>query len=83
MKIRLFLFTFFITLIFRSVFPQIQSQKYLKGATITGIVDVGNFLWIATYGQGIYSYDKATDEWSNYSTLEKNGLSDFFFTIAE
>jgi len=82
MKIRFFLFILFITVISHSVFPQVQSQKYLKGASITCIVDAGNFLWIATYGQGIYSYDKATDEWSNYSTLEKNGLSDFFFTIA-
>jgi len=46
------------------------------------MVDVGNYLWISTYGQGIYKFNKSTNEWQNYSTKNKNGESDFFFTIA-
>ncbi len=82
MKIRLFFLPVLLILNSSLVFPQVQSQKYLNGAMITCIVDVGNYLWISTYGQGIYKFDKSNDKWINYSTKNKNGESDFFFTIA-
>ncbi len=82
MKIRFFLFTFFIIINSHFVYPQIQSENYLKGAMITGIVEAGNSLWISTYGQGIYMLDKDTNKWINLSTGNNKGESDFFFSIA-
>lgn len=82
MKIRFLLFTFFIVINSHLVYPQIQSENYLKGAMITGIVESGNLLWISTYGEGIYKLNKSTNKWLNLSTKNKNGESDFFFAIA-
>ena len=82
MKIRLFLLLIFLIINSYFVFPLVPSQKYLNGAMITCIVDVGNYLWISTYGQGVYKFNKSNNKWINYSTKNKNGESDFFFTIA-
>ncbi len=37
-------------------FSQIEVQSFLEGARITDIKQEGNYLWVATYGQGIYQY---------------------------
>ena len=60
---------------------QVKSEIFLKGAAITDIQAENGFLWIATYGQGIYSYSLKDGKWTNYST--KNGKidNDLFYAI--
>ncbi len=80
---RLFFFIIsFVLFTFQFIFPQIVSEKYLNGNSITGITTEGNNIWISTYGQGIYRYSKNDDKWYNYSTKENNIENDFFYSIA-
>ncbi|HEY7751187.1 MAG TPA: hypothetical protein VH917_02755 [Ignavibacteriaceae bacterium] len=39
------------------------------------------FLWIATYGQGIYRYSYEDEEWINFSTKSGNLENDLFYTM--
>ncbi len=63
-------------------FAQIESEIYLQGATVTGIVEEEGFLWVATYGQGIYRYSYEDEKWINFSTKSGNLDNDLFYTIA-
>ncbi len=63
-------------------FPQVVSENFLSGATITGIAGAGNYIWFSTYGQGIYRFNKITGNWLNYSTKNKNADYDYFYCIA-
>lgn len=76
---KLFLIFFFL---FTTVFyGQIESEIYLEGATVTGIVEEDSYLWVATYGQGIYRYSFEDDKWLNFSTKSGNLDTDLFYTI--
>jgi ligand-binding sensor domain-containing protein len=63
------------------VFSQTESEIFLNGASITDIGEVDGYLWVSTYGQGIYSYSLKDGKWVNYST--KNGKidNDLFYAI--
>ena len=76
------LYTFLI-LIFLSFnsFAQDQSEVFLKGASVTDIAEEEGFLWVATYGQGIYRYSLADGKWTNYSTKSGNLSDDLFYAI--
>ncbi len=65
-----------------AAFPQVSSENYLSGVSITGITSYGGYLWISTYGQGIYKYSIKEDKWYNYSTRRSNLNNDFFYCIA-
>ena len=65
-----------------SIFPQIESQLFLENAVIESIKGDGNFIWVATYGQGIFRYSKKEDKWLNYSTKKENLENDLFYNLA-
>lgn len=60
---------------------QINSEIFLEGASVIDIKLDGNYLWAATYGQGIYRYSFNDAKWYNYSTANNNLDNDLFFTI--
>jgi ligand-binding sensor domain-containing protein len=64
------------------VYPQVNSEIYLEGASITEITQEGENIWVATYGKGIFRYSLAEDKWFNFSTESKNLEHDLFYTIA-
>jgi len=61
---------------------QVESEIYLEGASITDIAKQGDYLWVATYGQGVYSYSFKDNKWSNYSTKTGSIDTDLFYSIA-
>jgi ligand-binding sensor domain-containing protein len=78
-KFRIIMFLLFGSL---SIFPQVESQLYLENAVIESIKGDDNFLWVATYGQGIFRYSKKEDKWFNYSTKKENLENDLFYNLA-
>ena len=63
-------------------FPQVQIESFLENAMVTAIKKEGDYIWFATYGQGIYRYSIKDEKWFNFSTKNQNSDSDFFYTIA-
>lgn len=59
----------------------IDSELFLNGATVTGIVKEDGYIWVSTYGQGIYSYSLKENKWTNFSTKNENLANDFFYAI--
>lgn len=78
-KILLLFLIFFIPM---SIHPQIQSEMYLEGGKITGIKGEKDFLWVATYGYGVFKYSYKDGKWTNYSTQNRNLENDMFYNIA-
>jgi ligand-binding sensor domain-containing protein len=64
------------------IFSQIEYSAYLEDAAITSITEENNFLWVSTYGQGIFRFSKKDGKWFNFSTKNKNLDNDLFYTIA-
>ena len=62
-------------------FAQEQSEVFLKGAAVTDIDEEEGYLWVATYGQGIYRYSTADGKWINYSTKSGNLSDDLFYAV--
>jgi ligand-binding sensor domain-containing protein len=60
---------------------QVQSEIFLKGAAVTDVDEEDGFLWVATYGQGIYRYSFADGKWINYSTKSGNLSDDLFYAV--
>ena len=61
---------------------QIEVQSFLEGARITDIKQEGGYLWVATYGQGIYQYSLKDGKWTNYSSKTGNLENDLFHCVA-
>ena len=78
----LFLLVSFVILYTLPLLPQVQSQLYLENAIIKSIKGDGNFIWVATYGQGIFRYSVKEDKWFNYSTKRGNLDNDLFYNLA-
>lgn len=78
-----FFFTFLLILL-TGLFSKLpaQTESFLDGAMVTCIQPQGDYIWVATYGQGIYRYSIKTHKWFNFSTKNENAESDFFYTIA-
>ena len=55
-----------------NIFPQINSRLYLENANITEIKELGDELWVATYGDGVFKYSKKDNKWTNFSTKSNN-----------
>lgn len=60
---------------------QYQSEIFLKGTTITDIAEETGFLWVSTYGQGVYRYSLSDGKWTNFSTLSGKLDNDLFYAI--
>jgi len=58
-----------------------EHEIFLKGATVTDIAEEEDFLWVSTYGQGIYRYSIADGKWTNYSTKSGNLSDDLFYAV--
>lgn len=69
--------TFFLT----SVSLAQEHEVFLKGAAVTDIAEEEGFLWVSTYGQGIYRYSIADGKWMNYSTKSGNLSDDLFYAV--
>lgn len=82
MILRFFLFTLFLYIFTTSAFTQDEIKSYLEGANVTAVKSEPGFIWVATYGQGIYRYSKKDDNWENFSTKKGNLNNDLFFNLA-
>ena len=74
--------TFFITfLILTNLTAQVESEIFLEGAKVIDIAKDGDYLWVATYGQGVYQYSLNEQKWINFSTKSGNIDNDLFYAI--
>src|SRR5690606_37546247 len=62
--------------------PQVNTDLFLEGATISSIQAEGNDIWVATYGHGIFKYSKEKNAWTNFSTKNNNLENDLFYNLA-
>jgi len=62
--------------------PQVYSDVYLEDASVTCITEEKDYLWVSTYGQGIFRFSKKEKKWFNFSTKNRNLENDLFHTIA-
>ncbi len=69
------------SLLSSTIFAQLDAEIFLEGATITGIAQAGDYLWVSTYGQGIYRYSIKDKKWINYSNKSGNLENDQFYTV--
>lgn len=76
----------FLMLIFfsASVFSQSQTDfvKHISNATIYDVISDGEYIWAASYGNGVYRYSYKDNKWTNYSTQNNKLSIDFFYCIA-
>lgn len=63
------------------IHSQVESEIFLKGAAVTDIAEEEGFLWVSTYGQGIYRYSIADGKWTNFSTKSGNLSDDLFYAV--
>ncbi|MDP4116753.1 MAG: two-component regulator propeller domain-containing protein [Bacteroidota bacterium] len=70
----------FITSFF--IYPQAETEFFLENSKVYDICPDGQYLWVATYGNGIFRYSYETDTWANYSSKTKSFDNDFFYCIA-
>ncbi|MFO7445954.1 MAG: hypothetical protein R6W90_06275 [Ignavibacteriaceae bacterium] len=64
------------------ILPQVNTEYFLEGATISTIAGEGDDLWVATYGHGIFHYSREKEEWTNFSTKAGNLENDLFYNLA-
>ncbi len=63
-------------------FSQSPSDIVLENVSVTAVKDEPNYVWVATYGQGIYRYSKKDNKWSNFSTSNNTLENDLFSCLA-
>jgi ligand-binding sensor domain-containing protein len=81
--IKIFAKLFFLALLITSSNPsQVKPDIFLEGALISGITEEDDFIWVATYGQGIFRYSKKDHKWFNFSTKNRNLDNDLFHAVA-
>jgi ligand-binding sensor domain-containing protein len=80
--IKIFLILIFLFFPLFGAYPQMDFDIYLDDASIKAITEEEDFLWVATYGQGIFRYSKKEHKWFNFSTKNKNLENDIFHAIA-
>ena len=71
----------FIALISVTIPAQIESEIFIRGAAVTDIDIEEEYLWIATYGQGIYRFSFSDRKWTNFSTKSGNISNDLFYSL--
>jgi ligand-binding sensor domain-containing protein len=77
-----FYFLFFLFLFSVSLHSQIESELFLLGGKITSIIGEKDFLWVSTYGYGVFRYSYKDEKWTNFSTQNRNLENDMFYNIA-
>jgi ligand-binding sensor domain-containing protein len=76
------LLTIIITFLFlTNLTAQVESEIFLEGAKVIDVAKDGDFLWVATYGQGVYRYSLKEQKWINFSTKSGNLDNDLFYAI--
>lgn len=78
---KIFFLLIFILFSSYNLSAQIDSDIFLEGAKVVDIAGDGDYLWVATYGQGIYRYSKSENKWINFSTKSGNLGNDLFYSI--
>lgn len=63
-------------------FSQVSTEVVLENVSVTSVRVEPNYIWLATYGQGIYRYSKKENKWTNFSTSNNNLENDLFSCIA-
>jgi len=63
-------------------FAQVSTEVMLENVSVTAVRDEPNYIWLATYGQGVYQYSKKEKKWTNFSTSNNNLDNDLFSCIA-
>ncbi|NWF88421.1 MAG: hypothetical protein HXY50_03060 [Ignavibacteriaceae bacterium] len=76
------LILFFMFIYSVNSFPQTSTELVLQNASVTAIKSEQGYIWIATYGQGIYRYSKKDGTWLNFSTSNNALDNDLFSCIA-
>lgn len=76
------LFLLYLVFFLPEIYSQVNFETYLEDASITAITEEENYLWIATYGQGIFRYSIKDHKWFNFSTKNRNLENDLFHAIA-
>ncbi len=61
---------------------QEELELYLEDSFITGIAHEDGYLWVSTYGDGIFSYSYKDDKWKNFSSKNNKLANDLFGNIA-
>ena len=61
---------------------QSSSDVVLENVSVTAVRDEPNYVWLATYGQGVYRYSKKENKWTNFSTSNNNLENDLFSCLA-
>lgn len=79
---KLLLYLSFALVFVGRILPQVESKLYLENAPITSIKEDKDYLWVATYGYGIFRYSKKEDAWFNFSTKSKNLEDDLLYSLA-
>ncbi|MGD8305403.1 MAG: hypothetical protein PVF17_02015 [Ignavibacteria bacterium] len=78
---KIILYLFFCLLISDTLPAQIDSKIFLEGAKVVDIAKEGDYLWVATYGQGIYRYSLTDEKWINFSTKSGKLGNDLFYSV--
>jgi len=65
-----------------SILSQSDMEAVLEDVTISAIDEEQDYVWVATYGQGIYRYSKKDGKWFNFSSKNKNLENDLFYNLA-
>lgn len=79
---RLLLTLILVILLNVNSYSQTLNEALLENVSITAIREDPNFLWVATYGQGIYRLSLKDNKWTNFSTSSNNLETDLFSCIA-
>lgn len=66
---------------FSFLLSQVESQYFLEGAAVTDIKRDGSYLWVSTYGQGIYRYSLNEGKWINFSSQTGDLDNDLFYAV--
>lgn len=59
----------------------LKINKFLDGITVYDITGDGKNIWVATNGNGIFSYSPEKSKWDNYSTSNGKLQLNFFYAI--
>ncbi len=79
---KIFLLLFIVIIVPISAQEENDFEFFLKGMQVTDISNLGNEIWFATNGGGIFKYSPKNNNWIQYSTSRGNLQHDFFYCIA-
>ena len=80
MKIIFYLYLLFPILFYSQDISYLEHN--LEGTVVTDICDDGKNIWVATNGNGIYSFNPEKKTWQNFSTNNNKLSLNFFYSLA-